>query len=145
MTRIYGILKRQVGLVLCFPLCALFCAEPDFYVWQRQHTPELKSAAAEFYRKCPGRLYFLAGEIENNGHVIRIDPLKVVDFTRAVPVVRIHVKNLKKTPAALAAFFAEKVIPVMQEIRMYADNMELCTAKEYWPFPSYADLLFGVK
>lgn len=111
MTRIYGILKRQVGLVLCFPLCALFCAEPDFYVWQRQHTPELKSAAAEFYRKCPGRLYFLAGEIENNGHVIRIDPLKVVDFTRAVPVVRIHVKNLKKTPAALAEEIMKVYIP----------------------------------
>ena len=49
-----------------------------------------------------------------------------------------------KTPAALAAFFAEKVIPVMQEIRMYADNMELCTAKEYWPFPTYGELLFSV-
>ena len=49
-----------------------------------------------------------------------------------------------KTPAALAAFFAEKVISVMQEIRMYADNMELCTAKEYWPFPTYGELLFSV-
>ena len=49
-----------------------------------------------------------------------------------------------KTPAALAAFFAEKVIPVMQEIRMVADNMELCTAKEYWPFPTYGELLFSV-
>ena len=49
-----------------------------------------------------------------------------------------------KTPAALAAFFAEKVIPVMQEIRMVADNMELCTAKEYWPFPTYGELLFSI-
>ena len=48
------------------------------------------------------------------------------------------------TPALLAAFFAEKVIPVMCELRMYADGMELDTAAKVWPFPTYGDILFSM-
>lgn len=33
----------------------------------------------------------------------------------------------------------------MQELRTFCDRAETLTAKEYWPYPSYADLLFGVK
>ena len=95
-------MKFTVGLMVLFVFCSLTGVEPDFYVWQRQHTPEMQSAVKEFYRKCPGKLYFLAGEIENDGRSIRIPPSKAVDFSRAVPVVRIHVKNLEKTPAVLA-------------------------------------------
>ena len=43
-----------------------------------------------------------------------------------------------------AKFFAEKVIPVMEEMRSFADDMEGYTAKKYWPFPTYADILFSV-
>ena len=46
--------------------------------------------------------------------------------------------------AETAAFFADKVIPVMCELRAYADEMELNTAKKYWPFPTYGDILFSV-
>lgn len=94
--------KTVFSLIFLLAFCSLTGAEPEFYVWQRQHTPEMQSAVKEFYRKCPGKLYLLAGEIENDGRVIPISPSKKVDFKRAVPVVRIHVKNLKKTPAVLA-------------------------------------------
>lgn len=43
-----------------------------------------------------------------------------------------------------ARFFADKIIPVMQEMRAYADDMEVNTAKKYWPFPTYGDILFSV-
>ena len=49
-----------------------------------------------------------------------------------------------ETPAKLALFFAEKVIPVMQELRAYADGMELNTAAGVWPFPTYGEILFSV-
>ena len=49
-----------------------------------------------------------------------------------------------ETPAKLASFFAEKVIPVMQELRAYADGMELNTAASVWPFPTYGEILFSV-
>ena len=94
--------KTILILSIFLAFFSLTGAEPDFYVWQRQHTPEMQSAVKEFYRKCPGKLYFLAGEIENDGRIIRIPPSKSVDFARAVPVVRIHVKNLEKSPEVLA-------------------------------------------
>ena len=39
----------------------------------------------------------------------------------------------------------DTIISAMAELRAVADEAELNTAKEYWPFPTYGDLLFGVK
>ena len=44
-----------------------------------------------------------------------------------------------------ARAFREKVFPVMNELRELVDEMETITAKDYWPIPSYGDLLYGVK
>ena len=38
----------------------------------------------------------------------------------------------------------DEIIPAMNALRAAADEMELHTAKKYWPFPSYGDLLFSV-
>ena len=56
-------------------------------------------------------MYFAAGEIEK----------LLVDAKEAVGA------------EASARFFADKVIPAMQRLRAYADEMELNTAKKYWP------------
>ena len=39
----------------------------------------------------------------------------------------------------------DKLLPAMSELRVVCDEAETLTAKSYWPFPTYADLLFGVK
>ena len=39
----------------------------------------------------------------------------------------------------------DKVLPKMAELRKPVDEAETITAKDYWPYPSYGDLLFGVK
>ena len=39
---------------------------------------------------------------------------------------------------------AHKVIPVMQDIRERVDKMETLTSSEYWPYPTYFDLLYSV-
>ena len=44
-----------------------------------------------------------------------------------------------------AAFIRDIVIPRMSELRLAADEAETLTAASYWPFPTYGDLLFGVK
>ena len=46
--------------------------------------------------------------------------------------------------AAQATFFAEKVLPVMQQLRSAADEAESLTDERAWPFPTYGDLLFSV-
>ena len=44
-----------------------------------------------------------------------------------------------------ANFYKDHVIPAMNELRVNADELETLTSKAYWPFPSYGDLLFGVR
>ena len=44
-----------------------------------------------------------------------------------------------------AFFYREKVFTAMGELRSYADELEVITPKELWPFPSYGDLLYSVR
>ena len=46
---------------------------------------------------------------------------------------------------AEAAVIRDTVLPRMGELRVACDEAETLTAKSYWPFPTYADLLFGVR
>ena len=43
-----------------------------------------------------------------------------------------------------AKYYREKVFSVMQELRAVGDAMETETSAEYWPYPSYGDMLYGV-
>lgn len=39
----------------------------------------------------------------------------------------------------------DEILPKMAELRVAADEAETLTAEKYWPFPTYGELLFGVK
>ena len=49
------------------------------------------------------------------------------------------------TSAEQAKYFHDSVIPAMNELRLVGDELETLTAEEYWPFPSYGDMLFSIK
>lgn len=74
----------------------------DLYVWQRSSSTALNNKIKKFYVQSSGRLFFLAGELENDGSVIAVKPTQAVDFRRACPVVRVHIKYMQKSPAQLA-------------------------------------------
>ncbi len=44
-----------------------------------------------------------------------------------------------------SAMIRDTLLPVMGELRVPCDEAEQLTARSYWPFPTYGDLLFGVK
>lgn len=46
---------------------------------------------------------------------------------------------------AKAYYFKNNVVITMRELRKVADTLEPLVAKSYWPFPTYADLLYSVK
>lgn len=43
-----------------------------------------------------------------------------------------------------AQYFRDNVLNAMQELRAVSDELETIVAKDYWPFPTYGDLLFSV-
>ncbi|AEE15845.1 glutamine synthetase III [Treponema brennaborense] len=45
---------------------------------------------------------------------------------------------------AEAKFYTASVIPAMTELRAVADELETLVGEDYWPFPTYGDLLFRV-
>ena len=47
-------------------------------------------------------------------------------------------------PQEKAHYYQQHVLSKMNELRKIGDSMETDTAKKYWPYPSYTDLLFGV-
>lgn len=44
----------------------------------------------------------------------------------------------------IALHFHDQVIPMMNVIRQDVDDLELITDREYWPMPTYKELMFGV-
>ncbi len=66
-------------------------------------------------------------------------------------------ENLKKLESALdfsknisgalekAVAYKDNVISAMDELRPVVDELETIVSKDYWPYPGYADLLFGIK
>ena len=42
-------------------------------------------------------------------------------------------------------FIRDVVLNTMEDLRSVCDEAEQVTAKKYWPYPSYGDLLFGVR
>ena len=63
---------------------------------------------------------------------------------------RIALSDIEKKGAAMARgkeqafYYREKVVPAMEALRKPADELERIVDKEYWPFPTYADLIFEV-
>lgn len=44
-----------------------------------------------------------------------------------------------------SCFIRDNILPRMATLRVACDEAETLTARKYWPFPTYADLLFGVR
>ncbi len=40
--------------------------------------------------------------------------------------------------------YTHEVIPAMEELRRYVDEMETMTASDFWPLPTYGDMMFKV-
>ncbi len=45
---------------------------------------------------------------------------------------------------AHATYSRDKLVPAMTELRAVADELETLVSKDFWPFPTYGDLLFNI-
>ena len=50
--------------------------------------------------------------------------------------------EVPKNPEKASFYYHDRVMPVMETMRHHADILEANTAKSYWPYPTYSDLLF---
>ncbi|CRZ35534.1 L-glutamine synthetase [Herbinix hemicellulosilytica] len=45
---------------------------------------------------------------------------------------------------SVARFYRDKVFVAMSELRLIVDELETVVAKKYWPYPTYAEILYSV-
>ena len=57
----------------------------------------------------------------------------------------VHTAHSMKGAQKMADYYHDAVLARMEKVREIADYMEVYTAKEYWPFPTYGDLLFSIQ
>ena len=62
----------------------------------------------------------------------------------ALDNVIIGVKEVGEDPIEVATYYKDSVITAMTELRAVVDEMETLVSSDYWPYPSYGDLMFRV-
>ena len=75
---------------------------------------------------------------------ISILTAEAVKKTQALEYAVMDVKNIEDT-LELARYYKDTVFAAMNELRIVVDELETHTSAEYWPYPSYGDILFSVK
>ena len=75
------------------------------------------------------------------------------DVSAASAALRTALSKLEKTlekGAAMengwdkAVWYRDKVLPAMEALRAPADTLEVLLGKDFWPMPTYTDLMFGI-
>ena len=113
-----------------------------------QIAPAVEAYTAEVARAAAAKKQLdrnLACEYET-GLVRRLSSLTDRIFAKAEELEKTLI-DLHKAADIIAEseMIRDTVLPAMSELRVPCDEAETLTSKEYWPFPSYGDLLFGVK
>lgn len=66
---------------------------------------------------------------------------KLIDAITSLEDVEKHIPA--DVPSA-SQYYKNSVIPSMNNLRAVADELEMIVAKDFWPFPTYSDLLYRV-
>ena len=71
---------------------------------------------------------------------------KLENFSKKTDELEEALADTDKYPdnLSLAKYYRNTVFSIMVELREIGDSMEKETSSEYWPYPSYGKILFGV-
>ena len=53
-----------------------------------------------------------------------------------------HLRQAPTGTEAAVAYYSDTIVADMAEVRKLADRLEKLTAKSYWPYPIYSDILY---
>lgn len=115
---------------------------------QTQIAPAIEAYTAELARSAASKkalvpslaCAFESGRVEKLSSLVDAIAEQTQKLTDAVSDVYQAENTL-----AQAELIRDRVLPQMEALRAPCDEAETLTAKKYWPFPTYGDLLFGVR
>ena len=112
-----------------FPNISAFTGELARTIAEKRAVSEKINAEAE--EKLLEKLSILLCAFSEKIDVLESQIIKAADF--------------KDDIQKYAEYYCDYVFASMKELRDVSDEMEMCTASKYWPYPSYGELLFSVQ
>ncbi len=115
---------------------------------KRQIAPAIEAYAADVAKSAAAKKAIVpelacryeSGIVSELSELIDEIETKTVELEKAVAAI-----SGAKDIVEESAMIRDTVLPVMSELRAPCDKAEQLTARSYWPYPTYADLLFGVR
>lgn len=106
--------------------------------------PAISGYVGELSRVADGKILKTPSSYET--YVIqKLSSLETSIFEKTVALDNL-LNGLNETDSLkIAEFYGKTVLPAMESLRNDVDEAEKFTAKSRWPYPSYAELLFGVR
>ncbi|MCI6457514.1 MAG: glutamine synthetase III [Clostridium sp.] len=90
----------------------------------------------------------LASELDCSLEVSLVKKLSSLNSCLDIKIEKLNTSLLEAKnyddPKENAEFYRDNIKVQMQEVRAIADELESMVSKKYWPFPTYADLLFSI-
>jgi glutamine synthetase len=85
-------------------------------------------------------------EADTEKDILKEISAKIKEFKAGIVALEVAVEatSASDDTLALAKTFREKVVPAMETLRETGDCLETIISAEYWPIPTYTDLLFRV-
>ena len=83
---------------------------------------------------------FLVSDVRNVTSLISNMKAGIYELEAAI----LKAQNEKKSTLHQAYIWRDEVLLSMSRLREIVDNLETIVSKEYWPMPTYVDLLFGI-
>ncbi len=80
----------------------------------------------------------------DTGLAEKLSALLAKTYTAYCELERVQAAAQKKNDEDAAFYYKKTVIPKMDALRRTVDAMEVLTGREYWPVPTYSDMLFRV-
>ncbi len=111
----------------------------------KQYLPAMIHYAGELSRTAQG-LVSLGVNADAEKEILKEVNLKASETLNAKKKLEEELKEALRYPQgrAQAVQFREKVVPAMQALRKPVDEAEIIVDKNFWPVPSYEDLMFEV-
>ncbi len=121
-------------------LTMVVMATRDYIPAVESYVARLSDAAVKKHAAAPGASLALEQEL-----ITRLSALNEEAY-RAVELLKEEELRAAAVPEAeaRAAYYCDRVLPVMHRLRAAVDQMEVLTASDVWPVPTYGDMMFRV-
>ena len=88
--------------------------------------------------------YFTSDDVAHNVITSGGVNIELVEKTEALEAAEAGAGK-EECPFKEARYYHDVVFTAMQDARGVADELETVVGAKYWPFPTYGELLFGVR